>query len=274
MMRNFSRELIAARKARHMTQKQLADAVSVSRSMISHWENGRARPDIESVHRLSQVLGYDFLRDGDLPVEEFSSRELGCVPSHKAGYVRYVLSFLVGLLITMMVLIIFNQPDSAIEQINATRVKAKMRKSYPMETSLTTVWFRQTPEPVADQAHIAIHADQTPLQLIRTANTAGGLSWPIYIHLVETNGVDFTLEELILYYFSEENKSEVYQYSQRDFFSWWLGPIIPAYGERNYALVLPWEPLIGIGFWAKGVDANGNHLEFLYYLELSNEISE
>ena len=37
--------------------------MNVSRQTVSHWENGRILPDIESVIQLSQVLQYDFLAD-------------------------------------------------------------------------------------------------------------------------------------------------------------------------------------------------------------------
>lgn len=57
-MPTFAEELKAARKEGHITQEQLAKAMSVSRSAISHWENGDAIPDIETIKRLSQILNY------------------------------------------------------------------------------------------------------------------------------------------------------------------------------------------------------------------------
>lgn len=57
-------ELISnVRKERGYTQDQLASLMNVSRQTVSHWENGRILPDIESVIQLSQVLQYDFLAD-------------------------------------------------------------------------------------------------------------------------------------------------------------------------------------------------------------------
>lgn len=35
--------------------------MNVSRQTISHWENGRAVPDIDTIRHLSQVLDYNFL---------------------------------------------------------------------------------------------------------------------------------------------------------------------------------------------------------------------
>ena len=39
-MESFSSQLLRARKAKGMTQEQLAELLQTSRSNISHWENG------------------------------------------------------------------------------------------------------------------------------------------------------------------------------------------------------------------------------------------
>ena len=39
-MPKFSEQLINLRKARNLTQEQLAQALDISRSRISRWENG------------------------------------------------------------------------------------------------------------------------------------------------------------------------------------------------------------------------------------------
>lgn len=59
-MSTFRAQLIAARKAKGYTQEKLAELMNVSRPTISHWENGRALPDLELLGQLSQVLEYDF----------------------------------------------------------------------------------------------------------------------------------------------------------------------------------------------------------------------
>lgn len=60
-MSTFRAQLIAARKAKGYTQEKLAELMNVSRPTISHWENGRALPDLELLGQLSQVLEYDFM---------------------------------------------------------------------------------------------------------------------------------------------------------------------------------------------------------------------
>ena len=59
-MQTFGEQLTAARKAKGMTQEALASAAAVTRQTISSWERGRTLPDIDSVRRLSDILGVDF----------------------------------------------------------------------------------------------------------------------------------------------------------------------------------------------------------------------
>lgn len=68
-MPHFAKQLIAARKAKAMTQEQLAQAVHISRSRISRWETGDAVPDLDMIRLLSEVLEFDFLASAEK--EEF-----------------------------------------------------------------------------------------------------------------------------------------------------------------------------------------------------------
>ena len=59
-MRTFAEQLKAIRKERNITQEWLAKEMNVSRPTISHWENGRIVPDIDTIKHLSQVMNYNF----------------------------------------------------------------------------------------------------------------------------------------------------------------------------------------------------------------------
>ena len=89
-MESFSSQLLRARKAKGMTQEQLAELLQTSRSNISHWENGRTLPDIETVKRLSRILGCNFL-DGREPTEakdEPPVQEAAVSPAQPAPMIR------------------------------------------------------------------------------------------------------------------------------------------------------------------------------------------
>ena len=64
-MQTFGEQLTAARKAKGMTQDALAKAAAVTRQTISSWERGRTVPDIDTVRRLSDILGVDLIQAGE-----------------------------------------------------------------------------------------------------------------------------------------------------------------------------------------------------------------
>lgn len=55
-MKTISEQLSAARRAKGYTQERFAEMLHVSRQAVSHWENGRATPDIETLHQIARLL--------------------------------------------------------------------------------------------------------------------------------------------------------------------------------------------------------------------------
>ena len=53
---NFSEKLLTLRKAKDLTQEQLAEKLDVSRQSVSKWESGQATPDLEKIVALSTVF--------------------------------------------------------------------------------------------------------------------------------------------------------------------------------------------------------------------------
>lgn len=51
-----------ARKAKGLSQEQLAEQLNVTRQAVSNWECGKTQPDIQTLQKLSEVL--------EVPVEE------------------------------------------------------------------------------------------------------------------------------------------------------------------------------------------------------------
>jgi transcriptional regulator with XRE-family HTH domain len=71
--RRFLVELRAARRARGMTQLQLADKVRLSRAQYSALETGRSVVNLVHLHNLSVVLGVRFMigEDSSPPASGF-----------------------------------------------------------------------------------------------------------------------------------------------------------------------------------------------------------
>ncbi len=53
---NFAEKLLTLRKAKGMTQEQLAEKLDVSRQSVSKWESGQAVPELEKIAALSTVF--------------------------------------------------------------------------------------------------------------------------------------------------------------------------------------------------------------------------
>jgi transcriptional regulator with XRE-family HTH domain len=53
---DFSEKLLTLRKAKNLTQEQLAEKLEVSRQSVSKWESGQAVPELEKIIALSAVF--------------------------------------------------------------------------------------------------------------------------------------------------------------------------------------------------------------------------
>ncbi len=52
----FSEKLVTLRKAKELTQEQLAEKLGISRQSVSKWESGQAVPELEKIVALSAVF--------------------------------------------------------------------------------------------------------------------------------------------------------------------------------------------------------------------------
>lgn len=87
----FSEKLLALRKARAMSQEELAERLDVSRQAISRWESGTAMPDAANLLQISRLFGVsadyllndDYRNDDDLPkVQEVRRDQMGQIMAY------------------------------------------------------------------------------------------------------------------------------------------------------------------------------------------------
>lgn len=77
---SIAQKLKAARAARGFEQKYVAAQIGISESKLGHYENGRAEPDIDTLHRLSRFYDVSLdewlnLNDPDEPLVAIHSDE-------------------------------------------------------------------------------------------------------------------------------------------------------------------------------------------------------
>ena len=59
-MASIGEQIRDARKAKGLTQDELANMMNVGRTVVSKWETGNRLPDAETLLRLSKALEYSF----------------------------------------------------------------------------------------------------------------------------------------------------------------------------------------------------------------------
>ena len=63
-MATIGEQIKTARKAKGLTQDDLAKAINATRQTVSNYEAGKRLPDGETLLRLSKALGYSFEAEG------------------------------------------------------------------------------------------------------------------------------------------------------------------------------------------------------------------
>lgn len=113
---NFIKE---RRKEKGMTQKALAEKVSVTDKAISRWENGHGFPDIESLEPLADALDISLLElmHSQIDEREFIERadvdailaeavQMSVNDIMKAKRKRWILTAVIGLLLVIIILLL------------------------------------------------------------------------------------------------------------------------------------------------------------------------
>ena len=82
---NIADRIQSLRKAKGMSQEQLADAVGVSRQAVSKWESEQATPDLDKVVIMSEIFEVttDYILKGIEPVASDDHKTIGDVLDQK-----------------------------------------------------------------------------------------------------------------------------------------------------------------------------------------------
>lgn len=98
--------------------------------------------------------------------------------------------------------------------------------------------------------------------------------WFYTMSMVEHNGISFTVNEISLQpYNGNVPREAIAEYAER-ISSEWGENVIPANGVQYWGAGMPVQAISHMGILIKGVDANGNAMEFRSVVEFSQELAE
>lgn len=265
-MSELKERLVEARKAKNMTQQQLADAMNVTRATVSHWENGQRMPDVENIQRLQQVLEMQLVTleaEAEPAAEEQENEpKKKCIPDMKK-YWGHVLSFAAGVVVTLAVVLLVNwcgnrfsaQPSSAMI-------------SYAELNAQPYSWYKEVPKRLENQAYVEITAVQNPVPPVEEAAFSGGRGWFWSFKVQELNGISFIVDEYTMTAYIDETEHGTFDQWQGnvDFFH---GSNVLEPGEAYRVNGgMPVQGVIGVAVTLSGRDAFGNLLQFRGYADL------
>lgn len=254
-MTTFSERMTAARKDKKLTQDQVAQALGVSRQLVSHWENGRVEPTQEQREAICKLL--DIPMDAPKPT-----------PLHKRILAAAALIAFVAILVMAV------YPIYKSRRAGTTAEAAVQETQGPQGERYSWEWFQQPDaQPQEGQAYVELTTAEKPLMLIESGDDAKPYLWNILIFAQETNGVPFTMEKITEVFFNNEKLPMYTGEMTGDEIAWyWYTTRLEQGGFVNYSTNRLADGGIGYGVAVEGKDDNGNELTFKLYIPLSGEI--
>lgn len=256
-MTMFAEILHEVRSERHITQEQLAKEMNVSRQTISHWENGRAVPDIDTIKHLSQVLDYNFLAVEGMIGETQPAPDAGEIPA---------------------------QPEAESAQKTPTRLpeitSRKKRFVLPavlggvLLCAVLIVFLLMNGSSSREQANVLVTPIENPVYAIRLDDFLDGVGWRFGFTIEETAGIPFTIQEVNEVAIADDGEEFPHIYSGEWFTQWYGSDTLTKGVPQRWTSGFPLQNCSAVRLMFKGVDANGNALTFEGSLELLKEIAE
>ncbi|OQB12584.1 MAG: transcriptional repressor DicA [Firmicutes bacterium ADurb.Bin193] len=90
--------ILALRKEKGMTQRQIADVMHISDKTVSKWERGLGCPDVSLLGGLSKVLGVDLenMLEGDLKKKDTDGGNMKAIKFYTCGSCNNVITAMSG----------------------------------------------------------------------------------------------------------------------------------------------------------------------------------
>ena len=243
-----------ARQAHNMTQKELAAAMNVSRQTVSHWENGRMKPDDETLARLEELLHLS---------------EVDAAPAKpqlhgKSFWLGFACGMLAALVIAAIVFVAAMHPLSA----PADTPSASQSSAAKGDDRFTPAFYEQGNVREDGKAYLLFSLVRDPITVVER-NEEPYVGWEVDYRFEEMNGVDFTITSFTEVYFTAEGDVTYSAVFKGEELSIPLDNVeMPARGRIRYSVFKPVDATVLYAVCIEGVDANGNELLFRYSIPL------
>ncbi len=237
---SFGTQLSNVRRAKGITQEQLAERLAVSRTNISRWESGKLMPDLDIIKRLSQILEFNFFTveglSGGAPEASLAKK-----PPKKRNVRRLILAAAGAVLLLAAA-------------FAGLRLAGRMSGGKP-------------------KANVLITPTENPVYAIRSeADFRGGVGWFYEFRYDETAGVPFTIDELIITVTADNGEEYNNSFTREDVIVWYGSATIEKGRPQTHMGGFPVDQVRSVRLTLKGTDANGNALTFSGETALSKEI--
>ena len=206
-----------ARKARGLTQEQLAALLHVSRQTVSHWENGRAEPSYDLLKALAGALEMDVARFfGDISAVTPTSPELHTpepcaayegdgasasapvqrtsIPLAKKKLLRISGALCAALLALFLFVAVFTR----------------------LQGAYTLRWYEQETSVPASAPSMLIYTRQSPIP--RKGDAKNGM-WEFPLFFKEENGHAFDVSSLRLVWFRKNGTQQTEVITSGEFYA-------------------------------------------------------
>ena len=271
-MESLGQRIRNARKAKGMTQEQLASALYVSRQTVSGWENDRTEPSYEMLANLMELLDISVeLKEGTSEEPLAAAQTEACMVSEEPEQEEKPCS-------EPNV-----QPESRKKRLPFMNKKAAAAMAALMVFLLVMLfvpdirqntngysvdWFQQPQQREKGKAYIAFTTHTTLPVPIEQQTAESTPTWSYTIYVKEQNGVGVTIDELTTVTFLKNGKNRVYA-KTADVFGERNGGRKSYIGANEIRRIqsrnLADKQTIGAGWLIRGTDDNGNEVCFRAY---------
>ena len=274
-MASIGEQIKTARKAKGMTQDDLAGAINTTRQTVSNYEAGKRLPDGETLLRLSKALDYSFEAEGAIQptAEALEERQADAeqpapVSSTIENQVKgiknarrkkqYIIGAAALVLVVLLVCLLLVPALT-----NRTTAKERAYKA-PDGEIYTIARFQQEAANESGKAYLRVNPS---LNINHGENYD---YWMFEINYHEMNGVAFSIDRIEQVIFAKEKENVEQIITAADLLAYGMETDISAYGDWMYQGGLPvQETVLGVGVLLRGTDENGSALTFTAYIPLT-----